>query len=271
VTSGGFGATERGGETHLPAAQTESATRLAPRCIACVQPRRGHGVTVATYYLAQALAARGLRTLVMDLTGRRARLQWLAARGSAPGLTIWAPHIPQPGRMSDALARAREQAAGKVDVILLDMDASYLQRAGGVAAGVDYTLIFIEHSEMGMREADHLAAHLDENPPPWGTVATVFTRVSAASLHDLPQSTPDRGLPVLGELPADYLLAAGDEYSITGEEPRHPHDTYLGAVSRLARALVQIANIVPTGHAESGAPPESAPPDSGASSQRAGR
>jgi hypothetical protein len=77
-------------------------------------------------------------------------------------------------------------------------------------------------------------------------VATVFTRVNASNLEDLPQSTPERGLPVLGELPADYLLAAGDEYSLKGEEPRDPHDTYLGAVNRLAHSLVQMAQIVST-------------------------
>ncbi|HEU0026105.1 MAG TPA: hypothetical protein VFQ25_03240 [Ktedonobacterales bacterium] len=266
MTSGGFGATERGGQTPQPASQTEGAASVAPRCIACVQPRRGHGVTVATYYLAQALAGRGLRALVMDLTGRRARLQWLAARGQTPGLTIWAPHIPQPERLGDALARAREQAAGKVDVILLDMDASYLQRAGGVAAGIDYALIFIEHSEMGMREADALAERLDESPPPWGVVAAVFTRVNASSLHDLPQSTPERGLPVLGELPADYLLAAGDDYSLKGEEPRAPHDTYLGAVNRLARSLVQMAQIVSGAHVASPQPSRTPPDTSGPSS-----
>ena len=129
----------------------------APRCVACVQTRRGHGVTSATFYLARALAGRGLRTLVTDLTGRRARLQRLAGASQTPGLTIWAAHIPPPERLSAALARARAQGAGKVDVILLDMDASYLQRAGGIAAGIDYILIFIEHSDMGMREADLLA------------------------------------------------------------------------------------------------------------------
>lgn len=267
MTSGGFGATERGGQTPQPAGQAGGVAGIAPRCIACVQPRRGHGVTVATYYLAQALAGRGLRALVMDLTGRRARLQWLAGRGQTPGLTIWAPHIPQPKRLGDALTRAREQATGKVDVILLDMDASYLQRAGGVAAGIDYALIFIEHSEMGMREADALAERLDENPPPWGVVATVFTRVNASSLEDLPQSTPDRGLPVLGELPADYLLAAGDEYSLKGEEPRDPHDTYLGAVNRLARSLVQMAQIVSTAPVVSPQPSRAPSDTTGAASQ----
>jgi hypothetical protein len=271
VTSGQFESAKSDSDGRLfqSTSQTGRTTSAAPRCIACVQPRRGHGVTVATYYLAQALAARGLRALVMDLTGRRARLQWLASHSQAPGLTVWAPRIPQPERLGDALARAREQATGKVDVILLDMDAFYLQRAGGVGAGVDHTLIFIEHSEMGMREADHLAAQLDDTPPPWGTVAVVFTRVSAASLQDLPQSTPGRGLPVLGELPADYLLAAGDEYSLKGEQPRPPHDTYLGAVNRLARTLVQIAQIVPTGGQQSDKPPQTTYDGDDQSSQRA--
>lgn len=273
MTTGRFGATERDGRQPQATGQTGSAPLIAPRCIACVQPRRGHGVTVATYYLARALADRGLRALVMDLTGRRERLQWLNAHNQTRGLTVWAPRIPQPERLSEALQRARSQAAGKVDVILLDMDASYLLRAGGVAAGVDYALVFIEHSEMGMREADHLAERLDPTPPPWGAVAAVLTRVSAANLEDLPQRTPEAGLPVLGELPADYLLATGNDYSLTSEEPRAPHDAYLGAVNRLARTLVQIARIVPTSreerlqapHAPPNAPDPAGQPDEQAS------
>lgn len=219
----------------------------APRVVACAQPRRGHGVTVGAYYLARALAGRNLRALVADLTGRRERLQWLAAHDQVPGLTIWSPHIPAPERLGDALARAREQAAGKVDVVLLDVDASYLQRAGGAAAGINYTLIFIEQGEMAMREADQLARQLDATPPPYGTVGAVFTRVSAVDVDDPAQATPEYGLPILGELPADYLLAAGDDYSLTGGEPRAPHEAYLSAMGRLARALIQIAAIMPTG------------------------
>lgn len=271
MTPGRLGGADRDGRSPQPFSQVEGASLATPRCIACVQPRRGHGVTVATYYLARALAARGLRALVMDLTGRRSRLQWLAAHQQTRGLTVWAPHIPQPERLGDALTRAREQSAGKVDAILLDMDASYLLRAGGVAVGIDYTLIFIEHSDMGMREADHLAGQLEETPPPWGTVAAVFTRVSAASLQDLPERTLERGLPVLGELPADYLLAAGDDYTLTDEEPRAPHDTYLGAVNRLARTLSQIAGIVSTNLAERAEPSHPPPGGEDPTNQRARR
>ncbi|HEX9036078.1 MAG TPA: hypothetical protein VF808_03720 [Ktedonobacterales bacterium] len=238
---------EKAGEMSIDAGHP-SAVGAQPRCIACSQARRGHGVTVSVYYLARALAERGLRVLVADLTGRRARLQWLGAREPTRGLTLWSPHIPAPEHLREALARAREQAAGKVDVILLDADGSYLQAAGGAAAGIDYTLIFIEQGEMGMREADHLARLLDETPPPQGLVAAVLTRVPAEHIEDLPQRTPEYGLPILGELPADYLLAAGDEYSMTNEEPRAPHDTYMSAMARLARALIPIAGISATSH-----------------------
>jgi CO dehydrogenase nickel-insertion accessory protein CooC1 len=162
-------------------------------------------------------------------------------------LTLWTPHIPAPERLSAALTRARRQAAGKIDVILLDVDAPYLERAGGAAAGIDYTLIFTEHSDTGMREADQLASRLVDEAPARGSVVAVFARVSLDSIEDLPQATRERGLPVLGEAPADYLLAAGDEYSLTSAEPRLPHDTYLGAISRLARALVQIASLKASG------------------------
>lgn len=233
--------------TRAPSTMNSVSDAAPPRCVACAQPRRGHGVTVATYYLARALAGRGLRTLLMDLTGRRPSLQRLTNSAAVPNLTLWTPHIPTPERLADALSRARQQATGRVDVMLLDVDASYLERAGGVAAGIDYILIFTEHSDTGMREVDQLAARLDDEPPSRGSVAAVFSRVSLDSIENLPQATRERGLPVLGEVPADYLLATGDEYSLTSDEPRLPHDSYLGSISRLARALIQIAGIRATG------------------------
>jgi hypothetical protein len=45
---------------------------------------------------------------------------------------------------------------------------------------------------------------------------------------------------VLGGFPADYLLAASDDYSAKGAEVKAPHDEYLIAIRQLARALAEI-------------------------------
>src|SRR5258707_6865362 len=50
------------------------------RCVALTQEHRGHGISTAAYYLGRELVAQGLRVLLVDLTGRRARLSSLVSR-----------------------------------------------------------------------------------------------------------------------------------------------------------------------------------------------
>lgn len=68
----------------------------------------------------------------------------------------------------------------------------------------------------------------------------IFSRVEPAVAAELPDKTDDRHLPVLGSYPADYLLAAGDDYSLKGGEPSWPHDKYLHAMLRIGRGLVRL-------------------------------
>lgn len=210
------------------------------RCVALTQEHRGHGVSTTAYYLGRVLVAQGLRVLLVDLTGRRARLSTLFARGPIKNLVFWAPPLARPEDVAPALDQARKQTAGRADVILLDVDAALLERAGGFALGLDYVVTVAEHTGPGQTVADRLARRLGDETPPLGKVGVVFSRVDAPTAGDLPTQTEDGHLPVLGYYPADYLLAGGDAYSLKGNESSWPHDTYLYALLRLGQKLKQI-------------------------------
>ncbi len=211
-----------------------------PRTVALLQEHRGHGVSTAAYYLSRALVAEGLRVLVVDLTGRHTRLQSLLARRPVKNLALWAP-APRPSELGELLAQARRQTAGRVDVLLLDGDSSLLEHAGGLATGIDYAVVVTAATLEGQHAADRIAVRLGDAPPPYGKVGVVFSRVSATEAGELKEQTENRKTPVIGHYPADYLLAAGDDYSLTGGEPSWPHEKYLLAMGRLARMLMRRA------------------------------
>lgn len=215
----------------------------AARCVALTQEHRGHGASTAAYYLARVLVAEGLRVLLVDFTGRRVRLQTLVARAPMKNLALWSPPIARPADLGPLLAQARRQTAGRVDVLLVDADAALLERASALSAGVEYVLAVAEPTEGGQAAADRIAERLGDELPPLGRVGVAFSRVDAPLAVDLPERTDLRHLPVLGCLPADYLLAAGDDYSLKGGEPAWPHETYLNALRRLGRTLVRIAEL----------------------------
>lgn len=210
------------------------------RCVALTQEHRGHGVSTATYYLGRVLVSQGLRVLLVDLTGRRGRLASLMARGPLKNLVLWMPPVAHPQDVLPALEQARRQTAGKADVILLDVDASFLERAGGFTLGIDYVAAVTEHTPAGQEAADRIADRLHDEEPPHSRVGVVFSRVDAPTATDLPPQTETRHLPVIGYFPADYLLAGGDAYSLKGGEPSWPHDSYLYAVLRLGQKLIQM-------------------------------
>ena len=225
------------------------------RCIALTQEHRGHGMSTAAYYLARVLVSEGLRVLLIDLTGRRTRLQGLVARGPAKNLGVWMPPIPRPAELQKLLAQAREQTRGRVDVLLLDVDQALLEHAGGLACGIDYALTVVEPTDAGQNVAERIDLRLGDDLPPYGRVGVVFSRVDATTVDQLPEQTAHRKLPVLGYYPADYLLAAGDEYSLKGGEQSWPHDTYLYALLRLGRTLVRLVPLYRGGAAIASHPP----------------
>ncbi len=228
MLSGGPNSMGRGG-------RSEGAT-----AVALTQARRGHGVSVTSYYLGRALVERGLRVLLVDLTGRHERLRGLLEREPVKNLGLWIPPSIRSDLAPALLARARRETLGKVDTLLLDVDASLLQSIGGLGAGIDYVTIFVEAGDAGLRDADQLGAQLDDQPPPYGHVGVALCRTEVQRIDDLPQQTPEHRLPVLGGFPADYLLAASDEYMARGGAAKSPHDDYLIAIRQLARTLAEI-------------------------------
>lgn len=211
-----------------------------PRCVAFTQPRRGHGVSVTSYYLARALVDRGLRTLLVDLTGRPERTRALVERERVKNLAQWTAPSVRSDIAPALLDRVRQQTAGKVDVCVVDIDAPLLRAIGGLSAGLSYITILVEPGDSGLREAERLGSQLDDRPPPYGRVGVALCRTETTDPDALPQQTPGIGLPILGGFPADYLLAATDDYSLKSLEVRSPHEDYLVAMRRLARALAEI-------------------------------
>jgi hypothetical protein len=210
------------------------------RCVALTQEHRGHGVSTAAYYLARVLVSEGLRVLLVDLTDRRSRLHALMARGPVKNLGLWSPPISRPEDLGPLLVQARRQTTGKVDVLLLEADAALLERADALHHGVDYVLAVTEASDGGQAAADRIADRLRDDLPPLGRMGVVFSRVDSKLIENLPEKTDERHLPVLGYFPADYLLAAGDDYSLKGGEPSWPHEKYLHALQRIGRALIPL-------------------------------
>ncbi|HEU5440753.1 MAG TPA: hypothetical protein VFU88_15820 [Ktedonobacterales bacterium] len=209
------------------------------RVVALTQEHRGHGVSTAAYYLGRVLVAQGLRVLLVDVTDRHARVMSLIQRGPVKNLVFWAPQSPRPQEVASLVERARAETAGKADVILLDIDAAMLARAGVFAVGLDYIVVITEPAETGLRNAERVAERLGPSSET-GRVGVVYARVDAQTAADLPAQSEQRHLPVLGHYPADYLLAGGDAYSLKGSAPSAPHDTYLFALMRLGQRLTQL-------------------------------
>lgn len=216
-----------------------TVSTTAPRCVALLQEHRGHGVSTTAFYLSRMLVGEGLRVLVVDLTGRGVRLRTMLGRQPMKNLGLWEPQLVKASDLRGLLQRAREQTVGKVDVLLLDMDASLLEHAGGFDVGIDYAVVVTAATLEGQNAADQIAERLGDAPPPYGHVGVVFGRVSTTETDSLKEQTENRKLPVIGHYPADYLLAAGDDYSLSGAEPALPHEKYSSAIARLGRLLIR--------------------------------
>ena len=229
---------QKGTTTVMPSDGGE--TGLA-RCIALTQDHRGHGASTTAYYLGRVLVSQGMRVLLTDLTGRRKRLPQM--RTPVKNLAYWAPPLARPQDVRPALDRARLEVAGKVDVLLLDVDVALLERAGGLTLGLDYVAVLTENTAAGLNTADRVADALGDDLPPHNRCGVVLSRVDAPNSADLPNQTEHRKLPVIGHFPADYLLAAGESYSMTNTLPAVPHDTYLFAVLRIGQALTRLASL----------------------------
>lgn len=233
------------------------------RCVALTQARRGHGISVTGYYLGRALVERGLRVLLVDLTGRYDRVRGLLEREPVKNLGLWIPPSLRADALPALLERARRETTGKVDVMLLDVDASLFQSIGGLAAGIDYVTLFVEAGEAGLRDADHLGSQFDDRLPPYGHVGVALCRTDAEHAEEAPQQTPEHGLPILGGFPADYLLAASDDYAAKGSAVKAPHEGYLVAIRQLARTLAEIVPLRRLASPATSSAPSPAPSSTG--------
>lgn len=221
----------------------EGASAGQVRVVALTQEHRGHGVSTMAYYLGRALVAQGLRVLLVDLTDRRGRAAGLVARDPVKNLVPWRPPVPHARDVPRLLDQARRETAGKADVILLDVDAAVLQCAGGFSLGLDYLVLVAEAVESGLRAADRLAERLGQEGAS-ARMGVVFSRVEGSTAAELPLKSEHRGLPVLGQFPADYLLAGGDAYAPRGHAPVMPHESYRSAMVRLGQRLAQLVPLV---------------------------
>lgn len=217
----------------------EVATAQEASCVALTQQHRGHGVSTATYYLARALVGEGLHVLLGDLSQRPSALESLVRHDSVKNLVPWTPPSVTSRELPRLLRSARRRTAGLADVILLDADIHLLEGAGGLAAGLNYIVVVVEHTAEGASEAERMVQRLGGDTGGRSRVGVLFSRVEAPTIDDLPRRL-ESGVPVLGWLPADYLLAAGEAYSLKGGAPARPHEAYLSALDRLAQTLIRV-------------------------------
>jgi hypothetical protein len=223
-------------------AETQAVVQTEPRSIALVQLRRGHGVSTAAYYLARALTGRGLHVLVGDLSQRSATLIALAQHEPARNLVPWRPAPVHAADLARTIAAARQRTAGLADVMLLDIDAPLFEQGGGLAAGMDMAVLFTEHTEAGEHEAAAFVERVTAAGAARRQIGVIFSRVQMPADGE-PPSPSESELPVLGSLPADYLLAAGEAYSYKGGGIARPHQAYLDAIEHIARTLVRTAGL----------------------------
>jgi hypothetical protein len=206
------------------------------------QTHRGHGVSAAVYYLGRALVAQDRRVLLGDLSRHASPIAGMAARQPLKNLVAWTPPPVAARDLSTLLRKAREQTTGHAEVVLLDMDAGLLEQPDGLDAEIGYIAILTEPTEERQSEALRFIHRLLSHDRWIGRVGVIFSRVEPASAEGLPLQLEDE-TPVLGWLPADYALAAGEAYSLKGGEPARPHEAYLNATLRLAQTLGRLVPI----------------------------
>ncbi|HEY7349357.1 MAG TPA: hypothetical protein VH599_13670 [Ktedonobacterales bacterium] len=216
-----------------------AATAADVRVVVLTQEHRGHGVGTALFYLGQALVRQGVRVLIADLSLRRSLLGALFEHSPMKNLGLWTPGALPPEQLSSVLGRARQEVAGRADCILVDVDALLLEHAGGMRVGIDYLILAIDNTTEARQGATKLAERLGALDP-GGRAAVLFARVPAQEDQNL-ETRLEGGLPVLGSLPADYLLATADDYTVRGAPPPSPHEAYVSAINRIATTLIRLA------------------------------
>jgi len=215
-----------------------AATAADVRVVVLTQEHRGHGVSTALFYLGQALVRQGVRVLIADLSLRHSLLGALFQRAPLKNLGLWTPGALSPNQLASVLQRARQQVAGRVDCILVDVDALGLEHGGGMQVGIDYLIIAIDNTEEARQGAIRLAERLGVLAA-GGRAGVFFARVPPQESEQLEMQL-DKGLVVLGSLPADYLLATAEDYLPKGSPLPAPHEAYGSAITRIAYTLIRL-------------------------------
>lgn len=216
-----------------------AASAADVRVVVLTQEHRGQGVSTAIFYLAQALARQGVRALVADLSLRRSPLGALFQRFPMKNVALWAPGPVAPEQLGAVLERARQQVAGKVDCLLVDVDVLPLVRAREAGMQVDYLVIAAGNTAEGRQEALRIAERIYSEELVLRQAGALFMRVPAQQESDL-EPQLEKGVAVLGSLPADYLLATREDFRLTGAPPPQPHEEYLSAITRTAVTLIRL-------------------------------
>lgn len=205
--------------------------------VAITQTNRGHGASTMTFYIAQSLVKQGVRVLIGDLSKRQSPLSKLVSSTSMKNLVLWIPPVQlfsQP--LPELLNSVQQKIIGHCDCMMLDSDPSILR---GMISELDYLAIASDYTDSGKQQIKHLAdsLHLVNSLDKTGAI---FSRVEP---HHIEQIEPriENGMPVLGSLPADYLLATSDELTMSGAAK--PHDEYLGATMKIATTLIRMLHL----------------------------
>lgn len=211
------------------------------KIVALTQEHRGHGVSTAAYFLGQALAQCQLPVLLGDLTNRHARLPLLNKHFPTRNLVLWTPPNSAMRDVGGLLKRARDEVAGRACCLLVDCDLTTLEALNAVDGEgrlLDYLLLAADPTPDGEKAVGRLAERfitLREH----NRIGVAYARIPTEAVADLPEQTNDE-LPILGYWPADYRLAAVDDFAAAGTPFPEPHQPYQDAMARLATRLARL-------------------------------
>jgi len=206
------------------------------KVVAMTQVHRGHGVSTAVFYLAKALVRQGCRVLIVDLSLRHSPLGALVRGNPMRNLGLWTPPAavlawPLPALFS----RARQQVSGHADCLLVDVDFALVERGAAHDGGIDYLIVAAENTEAGRASVIKAVDRLTDSEL-MAHIGVLFTRTDVQEADQL-EPRLENGLPVLGSIPADYLLATAGDYAA---KPFEPHEAYQVAMTHLAVTMIRL-------------------------------
>jgi len=217
----------------------------APKIVILTQEHRGHGVTTAAYFLAQALAQRRIPVLLADMTERTGRLPQLNRHFPTRNLVLWSPPASGLRDLPALLKKARDEVAGHATCLLLDADLAILDTlhaADEELRLVDFVVLAAERTAEAEKNAERVANRylaLHERHK----FGLAFARIPVNDAQDIPEQTDDH-LPILGYWPADYRLATSDDAANASAIVPEPHQPYLDAIGAIATRLARMTPLL---------------------------